>query len=588
MATGGGGAGGDGGVPTQESFCTDAGLCWDLPRPTGVEWSSVFATGPTDVWLAGERDALAHYDGTRLTRVDSEALIGRPPRAGLRLRTVWGLGPGDVWVTGDNAPLLHYGSGGWSHVPVGMAGADAPHDCTGVHGVAADRVWVSCDGTQYLGSTLELDAVASDAGDCKVLLADDGGVFCISSQSVVRIDASGHVTDVTPAATAQFSSLVRLSNGETWLAGSIPPAPYLSILQSNFGWSEATPPSSCHAEVRALAEDSSGTLLMLCGAPTVDNELVTFAEPQRLRLGTYEPMLEHLSAAGGFAVAAGAGGELVVREGGTWRDVIEGDDRTFAAGGAADGVLYAVGLGGLFMRRDADGGWSAPPGSGTADIWGVAGTDAGVWVAQNQTLRKVTSSPPWLDEMNAGGMLSSLWAAGDELWAGTWNGAILHRTASQTWAVERDAGSLTVRGLWGTAPDSMFAVGLMLGLARQADGTWLSETVPQGASLMAVTGSGSHVWALGTNGTVYAHADGGWSIWSTSKTHCAGTRLAIAASGGDVWLTDTNELCVLRAGSTEPTPYVLPVDDYVRSMLVDGNTLWLFGASGAVLRKSLP
>jgi hypothetical protein len=307
-----------------------------------------------------------------------------------------------------------------------------------------------------------------------------------------------------------------------------------------------------------------------------------------------EPALVDATAAGGVVAAAGRGGQLVLRDDGGWRDVIAGDGRAFASATvAADGVVSAVGSSGLFVQRGLDGGWTYPngypgPDSSIAGIEAVAVTDAGLFVASDYNLKRRTPQGTWVSEANSTTGFISLWAVGNELWAATPGGNIVHRDpASHMWPPEL-VSSNSLKALWGSAPDSLFAVGNAgVVLARTDGGSWIIEQVMPTADLIAVTGTaGVGVWALAGDGGIYQRRQDGWSPVVVPSSVCT-SRNALAAAGGDLWFGGADQLCVLRANASDPDIFRLPTTNDVSSLLVAQDTLYIFGNAGTVLHKAL-
>jgi len=75
-------------------------------RPVSV--TSVWGSGPNDVWAVGTAGLILHYDGVRWETADLEAQDASSP---FTLRGVWLERPDDVWIV-DGARLRH--SNGWT------------------------------------------------------------------------------------------------------------------------------------------------------------------------------------------------------------------------------------------------------------------------------------------------------------------------------------------------------------------------------------------------------------------------------------------------------------------------------------------
>jgi hypothetical protein len=61
-----------------------------------------------------------------------------PPLTTANLRTIWGSGPSDVWVAGDKGTILHYNGQAWSISPSGTQ-----ENLTSLYGTAPNNIWVS-------------------------------------------------------------------------------------------------------------------------------------------------------------------------------------------------------------------------------------------------------------------------------------------------------------------------------------------------------------------------------------------------------------------------------------------------------------
>jgi hypothetical protein len=268
----GGGTATGGGVETVPftgpGFCNDGGVCWEWPVPTGSDWESVYVAAPNDIWAVGTVGLMAHYDGTRFVPFDAQALTGAPPQLFLGFGLIRGFATDDIWLLGLGTPLLHYNGTSWLPVSLGGATATNPHQCFGVDGLAHDQVWVSCEEKLWLGSPSGLYEVVSDAGDCDWLLADDAGVSCVFTQSgspstILHVDGSHNVVDVTPADGASLRAGVRLSNGDVWVGGGNN-GPYLAKRGTDGGFTSVAPPMNCTNSVVALAEETDGGVLLVC------------------------------------------------------------------------------------------------------------------------------------------------------------------------------------------------------------------------------------------------------------------------------------------------------------------------------------
>jgi hypothetical protein len=603
----GGGTSGGGGSATPASgpgFCADAGICWELPVPTGQSWRSVYVAAPGDVWGVGELGLLVHFDGGTLQPVDALGLTGYSPALANGFQSVWGTGPNDIWVTGDGYPLLHYDGGAWGPVAVGMNPEGAPQHCYGIDvDPRTGQVWVSCNGTIYHGSPAPTTDLNATTVYCSVLLVDDAGVTCGTGTQLLHADVTGSLKDVTPPGVNTPVMLAghRLANGELWTGGSyFSGMTWLPLLARRTGtttWQTLNPPVGCGGQVVGLAEDADGGLVVAC-----DNGLVAPLNGTALRgAGIHEPSLTAISSASGYMVLAGQHGQLTTRSQGMWKNVITGDDRAFVAAAAYEGVVYAGGMSNLLMQRDPAGGWtftSGRAGPGSGEVAGIAVTDAGMWIAQFTSAASTDierrDGGGWQLDKTLPGWLNGLVAVGADLWTATSAGFILHRTADGQWSSEVDAGAPVFRqALWGTAPDHLFASGDPgFVLSRTAAGVWTTEMVALAGQLIAIAGdSDGAVWGIDSSGTVYTHAPGMWSVLPLGGVGCGETAQSLAVYQGDVWISGNDPLadaflCVVPHGTQTVTSYTLP-SPFGSPLLIEGDTLYVFTAAG-VLHRSLP
>lgn len=107
-STDGGAAPVDGGV-VPGGACSDSGICSvDVPLDAPVNLTSVWGSGPNDVWSVGTAGTILHYDGTKWERADLEA---QDAGTDFTLQAVWLDRPDDVWIA-DGARIRH--TNGWN------------------------------------------------------------------------------------------------------------------------------------------------------------------------------------------------------------------------------------------------------------------------------------------------------------------------------------------------------------------------------------------------------------------------------------------------------------------------------------------
>jgi hypothetical protein len=112
----------------------------------GREWSpfaahhmgddgSLWGFGPDDVYLAGDDEALAHWNGQMWVLVEGADLIGD-------LNAVWGVGEGDIWAAGSAGQIAHFDGSRLVSVRHQVIGSPYLMTFRAMHGSSANDVWV--------------------------------------------------------------------------------------------------------------------------------------------------------------------------------------------------------------------------------------------------------------------------------------------------------------------------------------------------------------------------------------------------------------------------------------------------------------
>jgi hypothetical protein len=121
----------------QVAGCWPAGADCSNRQPRPWRYTSVWGSGPNDVWVVGDSlDGLvglaSHWDGTTWTRTD----VGSVPLLG----AVSGQGAGDAWAVGDHGTVARWDGSTWRST---TAGTDATLNAVWVDG--PDDVWVAAN-----------------------------------------------------------------------------------------------------------------------------------------------------------------------------------------------------------------------------------------------------------------------------------------------------------------------------------------------------------------------------------------------------------------------------------------------------------
>jgi hypothetical protein len=171
-----------------------------------------------------------------------------------------------------------------------------------------------------------------------------------------------------------------------------------------------------------------------------------------------------------------------------------------------------------------------------ADGQGDAG-DAPAAEAGANVAHSICSSDGWCWEslLPQGNDVVSIWAsATDDVWVATLPGPILHRNGDDWSSFNLRSGKtdISVFAIWGSGPDSLWAVGTAV--AHWDGATWTAVDLPTSAVFASVWGSSANdVWAVGSNGAI-AHFDGkAWTMVDAGSD--AGLVAVWSAGPSEVW-----------------------------------------------------
>jgi hypothetical protein len=127
-------------LSTSDSVQHWDGISWTpmLTRTTGTPFGPIWASGPTDVWVAG--DEVRRWDGT--TWIDTMFPISDP------IAQLWGSGPNDVWIVATRQfetanPVYHWTGAGWVETGAasGLADLGAQVNIYALWGPSSNDVW---------------------------------------------------------------------------------------------------------------------------------------------------------------------------------------------------------------------------------------------------------------------------------------------------------------------------------------------------------------------------------------------------------------------------------------------------------------
>lgn len=110
------------------------GFCWEAPLPQGNSLTAVHAVAADNVYAVGKRGTILRHDGKTWTQLP-RSFVSTGMRAP-DLNAVWASGPQDIWIAGDGI-ILHSSDGKT------FTREDRPGTWYGLGGTGPDDVWVA-------------------------------------------------------------------------------------------------------------------------------------------------------------------------------------------------------------------------------------------------------------------------------------------------------------------------------------------------------------------------------------------------------------------------------------------------------------
>lgn len=545
-----------GGEPTtvkalffSKRICNTDRICWRHPLPQGMNLRSISGASPSDIWAAGERGSLLHWNGFfwsspmrpshhgllnavsfRAAPITSVTAVGEmgtamqvtgdtwacpATAASATLRGVWSATENDIWAVGERGTLSHYDGTSWTQqaAPGGFAGV-----LNAISGRSAKDLWaVGEQGTvlHYDGASWSRFPVPTTESLFGLWVDREDQIWIVGDRgTTVQIDGG-------VAKLVLYEMQVRLFG--VWGSG--------------------------RRDIWAVG--AFGTIVHTTGDRW--NTAVS---------GTTLDLLGIWGSSSSQAWAVGDRGVILNYNGSFWRadgatQTTENLNGLWSSGGAMPTTLAVGDRGTIFRWTGSD--WALLSGPSLLTtrnlraIWGTSSTDA--WaVGESGTIARISGLQAQLVTTGIAVDLNAIWGRStSEIYAVGQSGA-LARYNGTTWSVTTlpAAAGATLRAVSGASASDLWIAGDS-GLLLRWNGTTATVS-PSGTvrTLRALwNGSPTDVWAVGDGGTIL-HYDGvQWRPDPQSGQLTSGNLLAIFRDGQQrVWVAGEGGTLLRRQAGT--------------------------------------
>lgn len=439
--------------------------------------------------------------------------------------------------------LHHFDGTSWTAIQ-SFGSSNAPRD---MWGTSAKSVYIACsDGLyHYDGSTVSKVDAAGTAALRTIGGTSDSDLFAIrTDESVLLFD--GVASSSLPAPPARDLRAARRIAGDLFVCG------YEGAVFRNVGsgWLSMATGSADH--FMGIGGTTAADIFAVgTGGILQRNDGVW----RRTRGGTTAPLRDIWVASTGEVFIVGDKGVIEVRDAAGWRPIGFGGSFVPLLGvaGTSRDNVYAVGSGGLILHYNGSE-WRAMASGTTVSLVGIWASEGTAVAVGENTILKLENDlwTPMAAQMPARFKLQDVWGAdnGDMFAVGyvtfEYEGTILGYDGSMWHPVDSEVRK-RMFGVWGFAPDDVFAVGesgpqdgptrFWAGSIYHYDGVaWTRMQVTEDiASLYAVWGaSRDNLIALGGSGvTLYDGAS--WTTEVSEGLDASGLDRLHAAEGTDVF-----------------------------------------------------
>ena len=513
---------------------------WKLqhPLPLGTRnFASVFGASPRDIYAVGAEGAIAHFDGSRWSLMESGVYE--------TIQDVWATADGRAYASADWY-LMRCDDGRWSAEVTRWS-------FNALWGFAATDVWAA-DGSEVLrydGSTWN----ACGLGDSSCYFNDIWGsapndVYAVGWNCILHYDGAEWERIDYSLKDSDFRSVGGSGPNDVWITS------YADTMlhYDGAGWESIVSPVQYYSRVAGVSGSSPDDMYVGIYSHFYNGAVFRYDGSTFTDVTDYDVVREvnGIWAAGDTVVCVGDCGSIAVYDGSTWSDA-QGGPYADLHDVWSDGPTnaWAVGDNGAILHYDGAS-WTElhhpslePNGlqavDGTRDDLYAVGYLGTVLHYDGITVRDISDIGVTTSK------LCDVWSAGSEAFAVGYGGAIVHMSGNTVAAMGSPTSRLLL-GVWGSAADDVFAVG-QYGTILHYDGTqWRAMATPDTLSeLRGIWGTAhDNVYACGSS-HLLRYDGSSWSIISLGTYNDFESIWGCSAS--DVWVLAQNRYMLHFDGS---------------------------------------
>jgi photosystem II stability/assembly factor-like uncharacterized protein len=421
--------------------------------PTEYYASDIWGSSDHDIYAVGDwRNDLLHYDGSTWAPIEGPATYYT------QYSSIWGSGPRDVWIAGASDTVGHFDGTSWRTVKCPTPYSDR---VIAVSGTGANDIYFQCGSgvIHYDGETfVHLDGWPL-AQYIKNIWAAPGALFCACSEGMIVAYEGSDCKAVVGGQYLNLNDVWTDAPDNAWAVGDMG-----TILHFNGGrWTDESDPSITDLGLEAIGGTRAN--LYAVGFRGIILHYDGTAWRDISHGGIVRESLTDIWAMGNEAFAVGAAGSIVHITGTTPRLMASGTTKPlYGIWGTAPNDLFVAGSKGALLHYDGAR-WSPMQSPDTtsyfSDVWGTSRDNVLVCGNMSFYLLRFDGSEWTCARLDHMYRFNRLWGAtANDLYGVERDvGGILHFDGA-AWAPQ---GAARVPGginsIKGSGPDNVFAVG---------------------------------------------------------------------------------------------------------------------------------